>query len=306
MVSGYFAWPKKTPGKWRPIVSLKYTNSYIAYQKFRMCTPAEVKRWVLPGYLMTSVDLTDAYFAIPLEEDAWRFTRFQWRGKTYEYKVIMFGLAPSARVFTKMLHPALLFLKDAFGIMLVAYLDDILIQAGDFDTCVRHAEITVLVLQALGYGVNFNKSSLTPSQSIEHLGLVWDSAGMTVSIPQDKVAKIQERARALSWILATLSWGMDTVMPAESQTRPRCSMDWEGVREDLLKFTPYPSACSTSTVISACRTHVSKSPAWISMSSKYATNMMPKASLRNSRAGWSILVKTLAEGARPNMITLYS
>ena len=197
VVSSYFARPKKTPGKWRPIVSLKYTNSYIAYQKFRMCTPAEVKRWVLPGHLMTSVDLTDAYFAIPLEEDAWRFTRFQWRGKTYEYKVIMFGLAPSARVFTKMLHPALLFLKDAFGIMLVAYLDDILIQAGDFDTCVRHAEITVLVLQALGYGVNFNKSSLTPSQSIEHLGLVWDSAGMTVSIPQDKVDKIQERARAL-------------------------------------------------------------------------------------------------------------
>ena len=26
VVSGYFARPKKTPGKWRPIVSLKYTN----------------------------------------------------------------------------------------------------------------------------------------------------------------------------------------------------------------------------------------------------------------------------------------
>ena len=197
VVSGYFARPKKTPGKWRPIVSLKYTNSFICYQKFRMCTAAEVKRWIQPGCYLASVDLTDAYFTIPLHQDGWRFTRFRWRGVTYEYKVVMFGLGPSARVFTKMLLPALLFLRDAFGIMLVAYIDDILIQAEDYDTCVRHAEITVLLLQALGYGVNFNKSSLSPAHTIEHLGLVWDADGLTVSLPQDKVEKITARTGGL-------------------------------------------------------------------------------------------------------------
>merc|ERR1712082_579274 len=149
VVSGYFARPKKNPGKWRPIVSLKYTNSFIEYQKFRMCTPTQVRAWVRPGYWFASVDLTDAYFTIPLDKDAWRFTRFKWKGVTYEYKVIMFGLGPSARVFTKMLFPVLLFLRDTFGIPVIAYIDDLLLQAVDPRTCRLHAEITVLLLQSV-------------------------------------------------------------------------------------------------------------------------------------------------------------
>ena len=39
----------------------------------------------------------------------------------------MFGLGPSTGVFTKMLWVVLRFLKDAFGIMVVAYIKDLLI-----------------------------------------------------------------------------------------------------------------------------------------------------------------------------------
>lgn len=95
VVSGYFAREKKTPGKWRPIVSLKYTNSFIRYQKFRMTTTWDIKKWIRPGSYFVSLDLTDAYFGVPLHKSGWRFTRFVWEGKTYEYLVIMFGLQSS-------------------------------------------------------------------------------------------------------------------------------------------------------------------------------------------------------------------
>ena len=60
VISGYFARPKKAKVKFRPIVSLKYTNSIITYRKFRTTTTIEVVRWVRRSYYLTSLDLLDA------------------------------------------------------------------------------------------------------------------------------------------------------------------------------------------------------------------------------------------------------
>ena len=130
-VSGFFARPKKVVGKWRPICSMKYTNKFIVYKKFRMTTTWNLTRWIRPGYFFASIDCSDAYFAIPLEESEAKYTRFRWRSITYEYLCIMFGLGPSARVFTKMMMAVIKFLRTAFGILIVAYIDDLLIQAAD-------------------------------------------------------------------------------------------------------------------------------------------------------------------------------
>ena len=197
VVSGYFARPKRTPGKWRPIVSLKYTNAYIRKQPFRMTTPSDIRKWVRPGYFFTSIDLQDAYFSIGLHPSGRRFCRFRWRGRTYQYRCVMFGLGPSARVFTKTLKATLVFLRTRFGVLVVAYIDDILIQAPDELTCRLHTELTILLLQCLGFGVSFEKSSLEPATTVAHLGLIWDSVAMTVSLPEEKVAKIRSRAEEL-------------------------------------------------------------------------------------------------------------
>ena len=64
----------------------------------------------------------------------------------------------------------IIFLRLRFGILIVTYIDDLLIQASDKHTCRLQAEKTILVLQDLGYGVNFGKSALKPSKTVEHLG----------------------------------------------------------------------------------------------------------------------------------------
>ena len=46
-------------------------------------------------------------------------------------------------------------------------------------------------------------------------------------------------------------------MVAESQMRPRCSMDRACVSKDLLKLTPKPTAWRMSVAIPVWRTHVS-------------------------------------------------
>ena len=65
VISGYFARPKKSAGKYRPIVSLKYSNRFIRKIPFRMTTVAQIKAWISPGCYFVSLDLRDAYFRIP-------------------------------------------------------------------------------------------------------------------------------------------------------------------------------------------------------------------------------------------------
>ena len=190
ITSGFFARPKKEVGKWRPIVNPKYLNSFLRKISFRMTTVSDIRVGVLPGYYFTSLDLTDAYYSIPLHKSAWPFVRFVWRGVVYEYHTLVFGLGSSPRVFTKMVTAAVKFLKVAFMIWLSGYIDDFLIMAKDPWTCLLHTHICILVFHILGFEVNMKKSSLIPSTRIEHLGFVFDSQAMTLSLPEDKIVKI--------------------------------------------------------------------------------------------------------------------
>ena len=155
-----------------------------------MTTIAQVRLWIREGYFFSSLDLTDAYFSVPLHKSAGKYVRFVWREITYEFSVIMFGLGASPRVFTKVLRVVVKYLRLTFNILIMAYLDDFLIQAKDYETCLLHTELAILAFQALGFEVNYAKSSMIPATSIGHLGFIWDSVAMEISLPQDKVDKI--------------------------------------------------------------------------------------------------------------------
>ena len=190
VTSGFFARPKKGQNKWRPIVNLKFLNKYLRKISFRMTTVADIRIGVLPGYYFTSLDLTDAYYSVPLHKSAWPYVRFVWRGVVYEYHTLVFGLASSPRVFTKMVTAAVKFLKVAFMIWLTGFIDDFLIMARDPYLCLLHTHICILVFHILGFEVNMKKSSLIPSTKIEHLGFIFDSQAMTLILPQEKIDKV--------------------------------------------------------------------------------------------------------------------
>ena len=191
VVSPFFARPKSTPGKWRPIVSLKTVNKHIRPKSFRMVTVKDLKLWIREKYYFTSIDLSDAYFSIPLHNTVWKFIRFVWRDLTYEFMVNMFGLAPSARLFTKVLAVVIRFLRDKFAILVQGYIDDFLLQAVSTTLSLVHTHIALIIFHILGFEVNFPKSLLEPSQKIAHLGFDWDSQNMTISVPTKKIVKLQ-------------------------------------------------------------------------------------------------------------------
>jgi hypothetical protein len=102
--SRIFLVPK--PGnKWRPIIDLSALNSHIPCPTFKMETPGSILRSVQKGQWLTSLDLKDAYFHIPIHPESRRYLRFLHQGVVWQFKALPFGLNTAPRVFTKVTAP---------------------------------------------------------------------------------------------------------------------------------------------------------------------------------------------------------
>ena len=121
-----------------------------------------VKSLVRREDYMISIDLTQAFYHVPVSSYYRRFFAFDFMGKRYCFKCLPFGLTASSRIFTKVLRP-IIKLARCRGIRIVAYLDDILIITSSREQTVQHATYLISVLQRLGFTINKEKSSLIPS-----------------------------------------------------------------------------------------------------------------------------------------------
>ena len=63
--SRLFLVPKKTGGM-RPVIDFSILNSYLSVPHFKMETNRSIRACILPGMLTTKLDLSDAYFHIPI------------------------------------------------------------------------------------------------------------------------------------------------------------------------------------------------------------------------------------------------
>ena len=61
---------------------------------------------------MASVDLSNAYFSIPIAKAHRKYLRFEWRGELYEFKVLPNGMSTGPRMFTKVLKPVYTHLRQ--------------------------------------------------------------------------------------------------------------------------------------------------------------------------------------------------
>ena len=79
-ISNIFIRPKKDGG-FRMILNLKPLNKFVDYHHFKMDTFRTALKPIRPACLMTSVDLKDAYYSIPIAEEDRKLLMFQWKGK---------------------------------------------------------------------------------------------------------------------------------------------------------------------------------------------------------------------------------
>jgi hypothetical protein len=180
---------KKKNGKFRPVINLKSLNAFIEYSHFKMETLDVILGAVQRNDFFISVDLRDAYFSIPIFEGHRKFLKFQWQGQLYEFCSLPFGLSSAPRLFTKIMKPIFAHLRK-MGIISFYYIDDSFIMAQLADDCHHFGQILIETLQSLGFFINFEKSTLIPTQSMVCLGFLVNSVAFTVSLTRDQANKI--------------------------------------------------------------------------------------------------------------------
>lgn len=110
-----------------------------------------------------------------------RILRVTSEGRTYQFKVIPFGLALTLRTFTKCVKVTLSPLRQS-RIYVLNYLDDWPVIAQLRDVLENHKFQLLEHLKLLGLKINVQKSSLRPMQDITFWGMNLDSQSMRASL----------------------------------------------------------------------------------------------------------------------------
>lgn len=149
-----------------------------------------VLQLLTPGMYLTTIDLQDAYFLIPISEDSRKYVRFIYKKDLYQFTCLPFGLSVSPYIFTKIMKPVVKKLRTS-GLLSTIYLDDLLCFGSSYEECVINTQTTIALLKSLGFLINYEKSCLTPNTKVQYLGFIVDSARFGLSLPLKKIIKLK-------------------------------------------------------------------------------------------------------------------
>uniref|UniRef100_A0A2H6NK21 ribonuclease H n=1 Tax=Micrurus carvalhoi TaxID=3147026 RepID=A0A2H6NK21_9SAUR len=105
---------------------------------------------VREGDFLASIDLTEAYLHIPIRPLHFKFLRFCYEGRHFEYRAMPFGHSSAPRAFSKILAVLTAHIRQT-PIRIQCYLDDILILSSSAQQARHNIRTTVQVLQAHGF-----------------------------------------------------------------------------------------------------------------------------------------------------------
>ncbi len=185
--SHMFLVPKQN-GQWRPVIDLKALNVCLEIPTFHMETLESIRAAMRQGDWTVSIDLSDAYFHVPIHKDFRRFLMFSHRDKVWQFRALPFGLATAPRVFTMVMEEVKCMAAKR-GLTIHMYLDDWLIRAQSPVLLRSQCRWFLDLCARLGLQINLVKSDLEPSQKFTFLGCRFDTITHRV-YPSDKRLKL--------------------------------------------------------------------------------------------------------------------
>lgn len=193
---------KKLDGSNRPIFNLKLLNEYLNPPKFRLINHQKIPLFLNNADYMVKIDLSQAYFHVPITESHRRFLAFSYSNKIYQMTCLPFGLASAPFVFAKITNWVANLFREK-GIKVVVYLDDFLIVHHNPIILSRQTNLVQELLADMGWQVNSQKSVLVPCQAIEYLGILWNTQLNLKQLPSPRALKnihlIEDLLKNQSW-----------------------------------------------------------------------------------------------------------
>ena len=138
------------------MIDLSVVNKYLHVPTFKMETAKNIRDSLQQGEWVISLDLTDAYFHIPIH-------RFNVGDRSYQFTALPFGIATAAVEFTMVAKEGKL-MALAEGTRIHEYIDDWLMRTKSKQQCKENTQRLVHLVKSLGWIINFEKSDLVPTQ----------------------------------------------------------------------------------------------------------------------------------------------
>lgn len=136
---------------------------------------------------MTTIDLNNAYFQIPLAKESCKYTGFLYNGKSFMYNVLPQGLKTSVGSFSRAMD---LILGPEVREFCVNYLDDLIVfTCGDFSEHISHIEAVLGRLESARMTCRLEKCQFVFTE-VHMLGHIITPFG--IRMDPDKVAAIHE------------------------------------------------------------------------------------------------------------------
>ena len=167
-----------------------------------MDTTPVIRRSVPENSWATSVDFSDAFHHLPIHRNFRHFLAFQVGRHRFQYCACPFGLSPIPQVFKELCLPVKVFARRAWQCTVFKNIDDWLFITSSRRRTTEVTHLFIRLCVRLGLTVNLDKSSLTASQSLVHLGVQWDFCHATLRPP---TSKMDDVARRCAQILNTTS-----------------------------------------------------------------------------------------------------
>ena len=180
----------------RLILNLVKLNPFVTYHHFKMDTIETVIGLVRHNCYMASLDLSNAYFSVPINVSDRCYLRFEWNDQLFQFTAVPNGLSSGPRIFTKLLKPVYAVLRE-MGHVISGYIDDSFLIGLSFDTCLSNIQDANNLMESLGFHMNYAKSVMVPTQRLEHLGFILDSRRMTVTLTDSKVDNLICKCEAI-------------------------------------------------------------------------------------------------------------
>ena len=169
----------------------KPTKSVSLPGNFQNGDPETIRLSLQQGEWVTSLDFSDAYFHIPIQQRS-KYLRFFLNGRTFQFTALPFGLATAPLEFTKVVKEVKL-MAQARGIRIHQYLDDWLLRALCPEICLQHTQTLLVLCHELGWVVNMKKSELIPQQVFNFVGYQFDLLTGLILPTQERCGNLQKK-----------------------------------------------------------------------------------------------------------------
>lgn len=171
----------KGNGKYRMAHDLRLINDITSSPLSGVPNPYVALSALTPDHShFTVLDLSNAFFCLPLREDLRDVFAFTHRGVRYRYTRLPQGFLLSPGIFNRVLKEQLSTLQLPVGVVLVQYVDDLLLAAPSESLCMKATYDLLLHLFHLGYKVSRSKAQIC-RQTVSFLGRQVNQYGQAVS-----------------------------------------------------------------------------------------------------------------------------